>query len=167
MAVEEGWGDGRNFTVVFAIFSIPGIWRSPPASPTPSSTLQHYWAWSRNKQWLDKPEMCNSWDCGLISTSKQNLGRPLFPSLSCFSSLLFYLKKKSALARHDLLCLNISLSWWPVEQWKAMTEMAQRWCIFAKSLSSQWDRVLAFIPLRTSWQDIYIYTYNVYIYIYK
>lgn len=48
VAVEKGWEDGRNFAVISAIFSIPGIWRSTPASPTPSSKLHRYWAWPRD-----------------------------------------------------------------------------------------------------------------------
>lgn len=128
-----------------------GFGEAHPLPLTPSSKLHHYWAQSRDIHWLDKPERRNI-EIAVSSPPANKTWEDLFflPCLIFFFSHLLLKKKKSALARHDLLCLSISIGWWPVKQLKAMTEMAQWCCIFAKSLSSQWDWVLEFIPLRRS-----------------
>lgn len=95
-------------------------------------------------------------DCHLDQQTKPEKTFLFSFSALFFSSHLLLKKKKKAfaLARHDLLCLNIPLSWWRVKQLKAMTEMAQQWGKLAKSQSSQCEWVLEFLPPRVSWQDI-------------
>lgn len=127
--------------------------------PTPSSKLPHYWAWPRDRHWLDKPERKNL-ETAVSSPPPNKSWEDLF-FLLCLIFLLSS-SKKSSLARHDFPCLSISISWLPVKQLKVMAEVAQPWCIAAKSPSSQWDWVLEFIPLRTSWQGIYRNIYDTY-----
>ena len=104
--------------------------------PTPSSKLHRCWARSRDMHRLVKPEIKNI-QIAVSSPPAIKTWEDLFFLLCLIFLLPSFTLKKSALARHALLCLSISISWWPVKQLKAMTEMAQRRSIFAKSPSSQ------------------------------
>lgn len=86
--------------------------------PTPSSKLHHYWAWRRDTHWWDKAETGNV-EIGVSSPLANEAWEALF-FLPCLTFLLSsFTFKKLALARCELLCLSISVSWWPGEQLKS------------------------------------------------
>lgn len=92
--------------------------------PTPFSKLHNYWA--RSAVHIEQKSQRQ----GILRLpshpgQQTKAGKNPFSSSALFFSSHFLLKKILALARHDLLSLNIPISCWPAKQLKAVTQMAQ------------------------------------------